>query len=51
MNKVYYDNTISPGTIGVDVTLSTVRNVYNVFTATVGNLSMDFYICGGTSCQ
>ena len=51
VNKVYYDDTISPGTIGVDVTLSTVRNVYNVFTATVGNLSMDFYICGGTSCQ
>ena len=44
--QIYAADSYSPGTIAVDVTLDSHRNVYNVFTVTVGSLSYDFYIFG-----
>ena len=44
--QIYSADTYSPGTVAVDVTLDSHRNVYNIFTVTVGSLSMDFYIYG-----
>jgi minor extracellular serine protease Vpr len=46
VNNVYYDNQYSPGTIGVDITLDTRRNVYNIYEVKVGPLVYDYYILG-----
>ncbi len=46
VNKVYAADSYSPGTIAVDVTLDSHRNVYNVYNVQVGSLSQVFYIYG-----
>ena len=46
--SIYAADTYSPGTVAVDVLLDSRRSLYNVFTVSLGTLSMDFYIYGCT---
>jgi hypothetical protein len=49
VSSIYPVDSYSPGTIAVDVALDSRRNLYNVFTVSVGTLSMDFYVYGCTN--